>query len=135
MSINWSSGRGTCTIAEIKEVELRLCISFPEPYVTLVTKANGAYPDKKVFDIEGRKSCVFESLINWDKSRKANFYFFLEIISNKNIIPFGKDPFGNLICFDFSNTGMTHIVFWNHENEEVSYIANSFESFLENLRD
>ena len=94
-------------------------------------QVNGAYPDKNVFDFQGRKGCVFESLINWDKARKANFYFWLEVIENKKIIPFGKDPFGNVICFDFSTSkDAPQIVFWNHENGDVSPIANSFDSFL-----
>ena len=115
-------------------VEARLNISLPKSYIDQVLNTNGAHPDKSIFDTKSRKDCVFESLINWDKSRKANIYFWLDTIKMENILPFGKDPFGNLICFDFSSGRNPQVVFWNHENDQISFIADSFDSFLQDLR-
>lgn len=115
-------------------VEARLNISLPKSYINQVLKTNGAHPDKNIFDTKSRKDCVFESLINWDRSRKANIYFWLDNIKMENILPFGKDPFGNLICFDFSSNRNPKVVFWDHENDQITFIADSFDSFLQGLR-
>ncbi|CAO1295871.1 unnamed protein product [Diamesa hyperborea] len=59
------------------------------------------------------------------------------------IVPFAVDGGGNLICFDYRrniNTDEPSIIFWHHEGEsgtaeELSFVANSFDEFLDMLHD
>lgn len=135
MSLQWLKPRGICRIEKIKELESKIGITFPPQYVELVTKFNGAHPSKKLFNSLDRKDCVFEELINWDESRKANIFFWIDLLKPCNVVPFGKDPFGNCICFDFSQKLGPGIVFWDHETNRVYKISESFAQFLNSLRE
>ncbi|CJH30980.1 SMI1 / KNR4 family [Streptococcus pneumoniae] len=36
------------------------------------------------------------------------------------VYPFARDPFGNLLCFDYRNNPQSPtVVFWDHEEEEM----------------
>lgn len=135
MNINWLGARGVFSLADLHSMEMEKGITFPQKYIDLVSSENGASPDKKIFDCATRHDCVFDSLINWDKSRKANMFFWAATLNVKNIIPFGQDPFGNLICFDYSHGSEPKIVFWDHETSEILHVADGFQYFLDNLRE
>ena len=57
----------------------------------------------------------------------------------KNLLPVVEDPAGSFICLDFRTTGNPCISFWRHDRKgydnEISYVAESFSSFLELLHD
>lgn len=133
MSVTWEKGRGQVNIKQIQEFESLYKVSFPEMYKKIILVSNGGYPSKTLFDLDNGREVVFESLINWDKARKANFYFWLDNLDIENIVPFGKDPFGNLICFDFSTQENPVIKFWDHETNDFYVIAESFDDFLNKL--
>lgn len=131
--LQWSGARGDVTVEQISDFENMHKVVFPESYKSLVLKQNGGFPSKNLFvSAEGRES-VFESLINWDKSRKANIFFWTEIVNRTKVIPFGKDPFGNVICFNFNYGKNPEIQFWDHETSELIPVASTFEFFLEKL--
>lgn len=133
IEMEWSGARGTVTLEEIRDFELAHQVVFPESYKSLVLQKNGGFPSRNNFvSAEGREA-VFESLINWDKSRKANIYFWTEIVNKPKIVPFGKDPFGNVICFNFNYGRVPEIQFWNHETSELVPVASSFDFFIERL--
>lgn len=134
MKINWLGARGRFSLNDLHTMEIEKDIKFPQGYVDLVSSENGASPDKKIFDCAARNDCVFDSLINWDKSRKANMFFWAEVINLSKIVPFAQDPFGNLICFDYSYGPRPKIVFWEHEADYTLPVADSFDCFLDNLR-
>ncbi|HEL1761160.1 TPA: SMI1/KNR4 family protein [Streptococcus suis] len=68
-------------------------------------------------------------LMKW-KNFKRN------IIINRlpsTLFPFGEDPFGNLLCFDYSDNQSA--VFWNHEmldnnGQNTVFMAQSFTDFI-----
>ena len=49
-----------------------------------------------------------------------------------NFVPFGRDPFGNLLCFDYSDN--QSVVFWNHEmldnSQGTIFVSKSFTDFI-----
>lgn len=59
----------------------------------------------------------------------------------KNLLAFGENGGGNMVCFDYRadlNTNNPPIVYWNHEAEvgkDVSFIAKDFEEFLSMLKE
>ncbi len=135
MNINWTGRRGDFSELNLQKVEKEQGISFPEKYIQIVKDFNGAAPDKSIFDCANRKDCVFDSLINWDKSRKANVYFWQEIIKKPLTFPFAKDPFGNCLVFDFSEKSDPSVLFWDHETDQFIPVANAFDEFLASLRE
>lgn len=135
MSVTWEKGRGQVEVNQLQEFEDLYQVSFPATYKKLVSENNGGYPSKTLFTVENGREAVFESLINWDKTRKANIYFWHENLALNKVIPFGKDPFGNLICFDFNGYIDPTIKFWDHETGKVHFVSENFEEFLNALSD
>lgn len=61
----------------------------------------------------------------------------------KNLLPIGEDPGGNVVSLSVSGPDKTKVYFCEHEREaeegdapnydNVYFIANSFDDFLDNL--
>ena len=133
----WERSRGTFSLSILEKLEVEKSIVFPKEYKAILENYNGAHPSKSLVNIEGNREVVFESLLNWDSSRKANIFFWIECIEREtglsSLIPFGKDPFGNLFCFIFNKKENYEVVFWDHETNKLYRINDSFNSFLCNL--
>lgn len=135
MSIAWGPARGNSNPAEITAFETKYRITLPTEYKKVIASNNGATSDKSIVNLEkSRGIVVFESLLNWDKERPANIYFWMESLKLNKIIPFGKDPFGNVFCFDFRVNREPAVVFWDHETEELHPISKNWDSFISSLR-
>ena len=53
-----------------------------------------------------------------------------EYLKSTHLIPIAEDPFGNLFCYDFQDEE-TRIVFWNHEDTDVSqFVCATFTEFV-----
>lgn len=54
--------------------------------------------------------------------------------SSQKLIPFAKDPFGNLLCFDYRyNEKSPKIVFYDCEETTITTVCDSFTELLERL--
>jgi hypothetical protein len=59
----------------------------------------------------------------------------------ENLVAFGTNGSGNMICFDYRSDPTTDnppIVYWDHGayiGEDVSFLANNFEEFIQMLRE
>ncbi|ENQ3104922.1 SMI1/KNR4 family protein, partial [Bacillus cereus] len=126
----------------ISKVEQSFGIKFPQDYKECVIKYNGGYPKPDNFDFsdegEGEGGAVFNNLLSFtgDFSIEAIYEFSKESLQ-KGIIPFARDPFGNLICFDYrqSNNEPT-VVFFDHEEQgenSIELICNTFTELLNKL--
>lgn len=135
MNLQWEKGRGVALASEIKEFEQDNGVKLPDQYKEHVLAYNGGYPSRTTFITSDGREGVFEALLNWDKNRKANIFFWKEIVKEKTLIPFGKDPFGNVICFKFTEAEEEpSIVFWDHELNKTSFISDNYNSFLKELK-
>lgn len=132
--IMWTGSRGDISQEQITNFEKLNNVKFPSDYIDIVLEFNGGFANPNLIEIENKREVVFESLINWDPNKKANIYFWHEILGNGKVVPFGKDPFGNVICFDFSQSNEPSIMFWDHESDSLIFVANSLNSFLGKLR-
>ena len=136
-------------------------VKFPEDYISCAAKNNGSAVMPYVFNVEGERR-VFGTLLSYDTA--SNDYI-VNVYNNylktlpKKLVPFGFDPAGNLICFDYRNHEENPIVvFWEHEDawekeelmksegitaeqaeevarENVFYIADTFTDFLDKLHE
>jgi hypothetical protein len=139
-----------CLIDNIEAIEVEKSIKFPEMYLEMMLIQNGGYLNKYCFEyIDMYRSetigegAVFLSIGSHSPER---FYETIEqYLSDapeffpENLIPFAEDGCGNLTCFDYRNTRKDPpIVFWCHEDsegEDVHFIANSFEEFINMLHE
>lgn len=108
---------------KIIEVEKLFGFQFPSDYKQCIIKNNGGYPEPNIFDSDdGRLEAVFNNLISFTDTN-INIKMFHEFSSEK-LIPFARDPFGNLLCFDYSkNVNSPHIIFYNTEESEIALIS------------
>jgi len=134
--MNWILPKTKINEEMIKKVEEKFNILFPEDFKEVILKYNGASPIKMAYDTEKTKERVAEYLLSFSPNDLDNIYEAYDSIKErgfKELIPIMRDPFGNFICYDFTNKSNPKIMFWNHENNDVEYIANSFKEFLGKL--
>lgn len=152
---NLDSDSGPVDIVAIRIIEKTLGVKLPSTYVEFITKHNEAYLKNDCFDYldvntkrQDTNGITFYDVteILWierthllnsmeDGSTIQHPYF------EKGLVPFGGNGGGDSICFDYRNDPMEWppVVFWSHDvwgdSERVSFIANSFEEFVEMLHE
>ncbi|PEE11070.1 SMI1/KNR4 family protein [Bacillus cereus] len=131
------------TDENIQKVEHYFNIKFPMDFVECVKKYDSGYPRPKIFDVPGQNKNVFSKLLTFDlESRNSIIQVYDDIkdrLANK-VYPFGKDSFGNHLCFDYrSNPESPTVVFWEHEEENIEEaiypVCSTFTELLASLRD
>ncbi|OPH46700.1 hypothetical protein BC351_14540 [Paenibacillus ferrarius] len=125
--------------ATIVLVEQLFEVTFPQDYKDCIKKFNGGYPEPNIFDYNNGAQGVFNDLISFTNS-ELNIKMFHDIAKdsiNKEIIPFGRDPFGNLICFDYRySKKIPYVIFYDHEEvgeEAITPICETFTELLNRL--
>lgn len=137
--VTWKYGNSDITIHDIKSVENKLKYKFPKEFIEISLKNDGGYPCPDTFFVNSEDD-VFNNLLSFKKDDTNNLLdIYIEIsdrIGRKDIIPFGEDPFGNFLCFDYrENNDMPKIVFYDHELEKdnIISVSESFNIFLDSL--
>jgi hypothetical protein len=138
MNIDWICFKPV-SVENIKECEEFFAVPFPDIYKETVLNFNGGHPQPYCFDLGGEKGKVFDRLLSVSRENKWNIYAAAEILreTSENLIPFGSDPFGNDLCFDYSKTDSDPaVVFHDHErayedeNYHGEFICSGFAEFL-----
>ncbi|MGM2784109.1 SMI1/KNR4 family protein [Bacillus cereus group sp. Bce018] len=143
-NITWSfMSKTPVTNEEIQAVEQYLNIKLPNDFVACVKKYDGGYPNPKVFDVPGQDENVFSDLLTLHIEDKYSIVQNYNSVKDRlvaKVYPFARDPFGNLLCFDYRNTSDSpSIVFWDHEEEDIEEaiypVCSTFTELLASLRD
>jgi len=129
--MEWLYGQ-ECLKDDLNKLEEKLSIKLPNEYINIVKMHDGAYPKKNTYDYNGKIGNVVQCLVSC-KNEPMGILDMTKRINIKNIIPFMKDPFGNYICFEYKAPEDYIIVLWDHDTEKISYIADSFEIFINSL--
>ncbi|HDR7871966.1 MULTISPECIES: SMI1/KNR4 family protein [Bacillus] len=159
--IEWKYADDSVTEEFIRKIGGLMGIKFPKDYIDCAKENHGANVMPYCMDVEGIER-VFGSLLSFDKESSdyiVNDYYNYRATLPNCVVPFGVDPAGNLICFDYKEHEENPIVvFWEHEGawekealmksegiteeeaEEVArenlfYIAADFTEFLNKLYD
>ncbi|KRD91005.1 MULTISPECIES: SMI1/KNR4 family protein [Priestia] len=123
----------------INDVESYFNIQFPLDYKKCILNFNGGYPQPKVFDTDVKSELVFSCLLSFtsDDANIVEVYEMKSQVLPSGIYPFARDPFGNLLCFDYrKNVSEPTIVFFDHEVEKeqaIYHICDTFTELLEKL--
>jgi len=135
----WKFGNSDVTIEDIQFVENKLNYKLPKEFIKISLENDGGYPYPDTFFINSEDD-VFNNLLSFKKDESSNLLDTYQEISDRlnsdSIIPFGEDPFGNYLCFDFrENKSIPKIVFFDHELEKnnILPISDNFEMFLNSL--
>jgi cell wall assembly regulator SMI1 len=130
--MNWLQGKKDCSLENIKHIEDSLSIKLPQNFITVLLSNDGAYPEKNLYDFGNEKEKIVQCLLSC-KNDSNSILVAAQRIGKKNIVPFMKDPFGNYICFQFTNLQDYEIILWDHDTEITYKITDSFENFVNML--
>lgn len=130
MSIDWKYKIDLANNA-LSEISSKYNIVIPEDLKELLMKANAATPSKTRFMLKVDEK-ILGAILSFNPNEKEadSFDSAMNIGFEKNIIPFGIDPFGNFICY---NTNNKSIVFFDHEEDRLEEVASTLEEFLNKL--
>jgi len=152
--ITWGSGNPSPAPERVKEVEQKFGISFPSGYLGVVAEHDNACPTPRCFDIPDREA-VFEHLVSfWKKGEHTceqgidEMWDQLSVWLPRYVFPFGLDPFGNCLCFDYRTADDSQpsqhpaVVFWDRDqaskenpDQALTFVASSFGELLHVLHD
>ncbi|MBO1580102.1 SMI1/KNR4 family protein [Bacillus sp. XF8] len=91
-----------------------------------------------------RKQKEFKYIRSYEKSASGVYPLAVSFYNPiqpeiEGIIPFARDPFGNLICFDYLADKLSPtIVFWDHEEQgeaAIEIICHTFSELLDGVHD
>lgn len=149
MALKVVEGETPVTDEVIEGCEARLGVRLPSELRNFFKRHNGGRPIPKVFALENGDASS-GSVVAWflaiHDGPYENFEDYFRTFKRKakrlpeDLIPFARDPFGNLICMKSSGTDEGAVYFWDHEEEDEkpSYanchrIAPSISAFLDGL--
>ncbi|WFD08954.1 SMI1/KNR4 family protein [Tepidibacter hydrothermalis] len=116
--VKWSYADEKISMKEIMELESVWEVKLPKAYVECAICNHGGSPEPEEFLVKGRKR-VFGCLLSYCKNSLDNILEVYNGIKERlphNIFPFGCDPAGNYICFDYRKSQDNPcIIFWEHE--------------------
>ncbi len=118
--------------SQLSKIEKHFGLSLPEDYKKLIVECNRGKPLLERFDTELQKECVLDYMIDLEE-----MVTIAQVLASEygvdNLIPIGRDPFGNLIAFKIAGGQIDSVVFWDHEENKISKISGSFTEFLRKL--
>ena len=71
---------------------------------------------------------IFKDLISYNREDEENIYQFEELF-RMNLIPFGLDPSGNVLCLNDDKK----VILYLHETQEKEFVTDNFSEFLNKL--
>lgn len=140
----WNNSLPAPTEETIQHVEREVGHSFPEDFRLLLRKHHGGAPDKDTFFVDypgvGRTGTNVSLL-----TLEPGLEYVLDVLEwargqlPSNVIPFGRDGGGDLICFDYREDNSHPRVVYHCQGypPEIGLLplADSFTSFLEMLEE
>ena len=110
--------------SQLSKVEEHFGLSLPEDYKKSLVECNRGKPTLERFDTELQKECVLDYMINLEETVAIAQAISSEYDAD-NLIPIGRDPFGNLIAFRIADGQIDSVIFWDHERGKISKISDS----------
>ena len=134
---------------EIRDVEQKFGIQFPEQYRQFLLQHNGGHPEPNVFAVPGDPIPGQSSMLEWfycidstDVNHIERMILTFRERMPSECIPIGCDPGGNQICLVISGDDAGKIFYWDHEEEadegdpptyrNMYLIADSFIDLINN---
>lgn len=108
-------------------------ITLPENLKEFIIANNGGRPSLDIFKTLDGKEVELKSLLSFNEDDTENIYNVIEYFKgqfNGNILPIAMEPSGDYFCIDLTKNS---IVYWNHENDVLTFIAKDLVEFLDCL--
>lgn len=133
--ITWSHGTPTRE-DDVRNLEQDLSVELPSDYRRFAITQGGAHPEPDTITLSGGREVVLERLLRVDPKSEESVTRVAQLLGLRlaNLLPFGRDPFGNLFCFERKGGSLAGIVFWDHESGTTTPIAPTFTRMVELLK-
>ena len=129
--ITWKYVKDLKNVNAITDFEKANNFSYPDDLRQILVKYNGGRPSLKYYDLPDEKDKEFKTLLSFNETDIENVYKCYPLdSSDKSLIPFASDSAGNYFVLKDGE-----IYLWNHEIDNLRFVANSFLSFLQKLHD
>lgn len=131
MAVTWKYKIDIINTSVFDEIGRERGISFPHELSKFIIQTNAATPSSYNF-MAGNNERVFGAVLSFNRGEADTDSVFtaLSVIDDKNLIPFGIDPFGNYICYSLNDQ---KIVFWDHETGNITSTESSLTEFVNSL--
>lgn len=123
----------------LAEVQQRLGVTFPEDYLEVVRRHQGAAPDRGSVTRPDGTGTIFNLLLHMEDEPEAlsilGVIKWSEILPDR-VIPFAIDPGSDYFCFDYRATDIDPpVVFMPTDDSyaEPEFLANSFTELIDSL--
>ena len=103
-------------------------VLLPTKYKEIAKQYNGGTPSANSIRISSNQVTDVKLLLSFKEGDAETIFSAFPFFSKKGLIPFATDSAGNYFCFSKEK-----VVFWEHEEDEVTNITQNFLSFLEML--
>ena len=113
------------------EIEKEYGVKFSDELKAFIAEYNAATPEKHRFMV-GTTERVFGAVLSVNKGETDtdSIYTALDVINDRDIIPFAIDPFGNYICYSANDST---VMYWDHENDNMASTELKFADFITSL--
>lgn len=111
-------------------VEKKYKIKIPNGLKEIILKYNSGEPTPNIFDAFKSKGKVFNALFSYNEDDKCNIFFILDNFNHKNLLPFADDVSGDTICIDLKDNAIKLV---SHETDEIEFVSNSLDEFMNSL--
>lgn len=137
--LEWGRVKPAPRGSAVAKLEKDLNIKLLESYKFCLANFHCGHPDPDEIDVEGKGTTFIAWFLSADDKNPKSGYILgrLRTLGSDipdRIIPFARDPGGNLFCFDYRSSETPSVVFWDHEaastNSSIFHVAESFEAFL-----
>ena len=131
MDLLWKYKINISNTTVFEDIEKERDIIFPSDLKDFIIKTNAATPSKYNFMV-GNDERIFGAVLSFNRNEKDadSVFTALSTIDDKNLIPFGIDPFGNYICYSLRDRTVS---FWDHETGNVISTGHSLAEFIDSL--
>ena len=113
-----------------ENIEKKYKIKIPDNLKKYITEYNAGEPTPNIFDTDKFKEKVFHALFSYNEDDKCNIFFILDNFNHKNLLPFADDVSGDIICIDLKDNTIKLV---SHETDEIEFVANSLDKFMNSL--
>ena len=106
-------------------------IIIPDDLKDIIVNYNAATPEKPLF-MAGSAERIFGAVLsfNINETEADSVYTAVDAVSDKSLLPFGIDPFGNYICYHIPDGD---VVVWDHEINRFTSTGKSLDKFIASL--
>ncbi|ANY65400.1 hypothetical protein BBD42_02125 [Paenibacillus sp. BIHB 4019] len=134
--VTWTTGYDKADIENVKIVEEKLAIHFPQDYLNYAVKYQGGRPSPSNIRVDGKGSVQFISLLTFlafDELDILDKYNSVKKHFPTGLVPFGLGADEHLFCFDYRAGSTPSVLLCKSYSDiriEVMHIWNSFSDLI-----